>query len=110
MVTTLRIVADEEGSYFGRNANFSGEGFAQMEFEVLAQSTEEFDEWVKEVQGSADPLTEQEFNKLLDIEVMGRATYSSTHLEFRPAPVWPFHESDDATNGTDTEIDGHNHE
>lgn len=110
MVTTLRLVADEEGSYFGRNANFSGEGFAQMEFEVLAQSPEEFDEWAKEVQETADPLTEKEFNKLLDIEVMGRATYSSTHLDFRPAPVWPFHESDD-TNGTDnTETGEHNHE
>ena len=110
MVTTLRIVADEEGSYFGRNANFSGEGFAQMEFEVLAQSPEEFDEWKKEVQETADPLTEKEYNKLLDIEVMGRATYSSTHLEFSPAPVWPFHESQDATDGIDTDTDEHNHE
>ena len=110
MVTTLRIVADDEGSYFGRNANFSGKGFAEMEFEVLAQSPKEFNEWKTEVQETADPLTEQEFDKLLDIEVMGRATYSSTHLEFRPAPVWPFHESDDTTEGTDTETDGHNHE
>jgi cytochrome aa3-600 menaquinol oxidase subunit 2 len=110
MVTTLRIVADEPGSYFGRNANFSGEGFAQMEFEVLAQSPEEFDEWAKEVQETADPLTEKEFNKLLDIEVMGRATYSSTHLDFKPAPVWPFHDHESDEDGTDTETDGHNHE
>ncbi len=111
MVTTLRIVADEPGSYFGRNANFSGEGFAQMEFEVLAQSPEEFDEWKNEVQANADPLTEKEFNKLLDMEVMGRATYSSTHLDFSPAPVWPFHDSDhDANDGTNTETDEHNHE
>jgi cytochrome aa3-600 menaquinol oxidase subunit 2 len=111
MVTTLRIAADEPGSYFGRNANFSGEGFAQMEFEVLAQSPEEFDEWTKEVQETADPLTEKEFNKLLDMEVMGRATYSSTHLDFSPAPVWPFHENnDDAIDGTNTETDEHNHE
>ena len=74
MVTTLRIVADEPGSYFGRNANFSGEGFAQMEFETLAMSPEEFDSWVDEVQETAEPLTEKEFNKLLDMEVMGRAT------------------------------------
>lgn len=111
MVTTLRIVADEPGSYFGRNANFSGEGFAQMEFETLAMSPEEFDSWVDEVQKTAEPLTEKEFNKLLDMEVMGRATYSSTHLDFSPAPVWPFHESnDDATDGTDTETNEHNHE
>lgn len=108
MVTTLRLAADEEGEYHGRNANFSGEGFAQMDFICEAMTEEDFNEWVDEVQATADPLTEEEFDKLLDTEYMGIATYSSTHLEFRPAPVWPFHQpEEDEDGGTGT--GGHNH-
>lgn len=108
MVTTLRLAADEEGEYHGRNANFSGEGFAQMDFICEAMTEEDFNEWVDEVQATADPLTEKEFDKLLDTEYMGIATYSSTHLEFRPAPVWPFHQpEEDEDGGTGT--GGHNH-
>ena len=43
MVTTIHIAADEEGSYMGRNSNFNGEGFAQMEFETQAMSQDDFD-------------------------------------------------------------------
>ena len=108
MVTTLRLAADEEGEYHGRNANFSGEGFAQMDFICEAMTEEDFNDWVDEVQATADPLTEEEFDKLLDTEYMGIATYSSTHLEFRPAPVWPFHQpEEDEDGGTGT--GGHNH-
>ncbi|WP_455661554.1 cytochrome aa3 quinol oxidase subunit II [Pradoshia sp.] len=108
MVTTLHLVADEEGDYFGRNANFSGEGFAQMEFICEAMSDEDFNEWVNEVQTTADPLTEEEFDQLLDTEYMGIATYSSTHLDFKPAPVWPFHQPEE-DGDINTGTDGHNH-
>jgi len=46
----------------------------------------EFDKWVKEVKDTAPELTESEFNKLLETAHVGRQTYSSTHLDFRPAP------------------------
>lgn len=59
METELYIVADHEGSYFGRNSNFNGKGFKEMEFEVLAQSPQDFDKWVKEVQEKAPKLTEE---------------------------------------------------
>lgn len=109
MVTTLRLVADEQGSYYGRNANFSGKGFAQMDFEVLAMSPVEFEDWVKDVDTSAPKLTEKEFDKLLDTEMMGRATYSSTHLDFKPAPVWPFadHGTDDKSDSNNTDVHEH---
>ncbi|WP_085170875.1 cytochrome aa3 quinol oxidase subunit II [Paenibacillus barengoltzii] len=86
MVNTLNIVAEHEGSYMGKNSNFSGEGFAHMEFEALAMAPSEFDKWVKEVKDTAPELTESEFNKLLETAHVGRQTYSSTHLDFRPAP------------------------
>lgn len=86
MVTKLTFVADDAASMIGRNSNFSGEGYAHMEFEVLSMPHEEFDEWVTEVQENEEDLTEEEFNELLDTAHVGRKSYSSTHLEFSPAP------------------------
>ncbi|NWL86359.1 MULTISPECIES: cytochrome aa3 quinol oxidase subunit II [unclassified Paenibacillus] len=86
MVTKLNLVAEHEGSFMGKNSNFSGKGFADMEFEVLAMSNAKYGEWVNEVKNTAVPLTEEQFNSLLDTAKVGRQTYSSTHLEFSPAP------------------------
>lgn len=95
MVNKLNLVAEYEGSYMGKNSNFSGEGFAHMEFEALALSPAAYEEWVQEVKATASELTEEEFDELLDTAHVGRKTYSSTHLTFRPAP--------EGENG------GHNH-
>lgn len=86
MVTTIHLAADSPGSFIGKNSNFSGEGFAHMEFEALAMTQKEFEEWVQDVKETAPQLTESEFNQLLDTPHVGRKTYVSTHLEFRPAP------------------------
>lgn len=86
MLTTLHLSADTEGSYLGRNANFNGKGFAQMEFETLVMSSKDYDKWVKEVKETAPKLTEKEFKGLLAADFIGRKTYSSTHLEFSPPP------------------------
>lgn len=87
MLTTLHLSADTEGSYIGKNANFSGKGFAHMEFEALVMSNPQYDEWVKEVKANAEPLTEEGFKELLAIEHIGRKTFSSTHLSFSPPPM-----------------------
>ncbi|WP_339158387.1 cytochrome aa3 quinol oxidase subunit II [Paenibacillus sp. FSL W8-0186] len=86
MVTKLNLVAEHEGSFMGKNANFSGEGFAHMEFEVLAMNQKEYDKWVDEVKSTASELTPDEFQTLLDTKFVGRKTYSSTHLTFLPPP------------------------
>lgn len=87
MLTTIHLAADEEGSYFGRNSNFSGRGFAEMEFEAQAMSQKDFDEWVADVKSHEKPLTEEKFDELLKMEHVGRLSFSSTHLDFRPAPM-----------------------
>ncbi|MCM3701792.1 cytochrome aa3 quinol oxidase subunit II [Paenibacillus macerans] len=86
MVNKLNLVAEHEGSYMGKNSNFSGEGFAHMEFEALAMSPTDFDKWVKDVKTTEPALTEKEFDSLLNTAFVGRKSYSSTHLSFRPAP------------------------
>ncbi|MEK4229808.1 cytochrome aa3 quinol oxidase subunit II [Solibacillus sp. FSL H8-0538] len=86
MVTTLHLAADVEGEFWGRNANFSGAGVAEQTFEVTSMSQEKFDEWVKEVHETAEPLSEEKFEELLEPGHLGRSTYTGTHLEFAPAP------------------------
>ena len=86
MVTKVHLAADEEGSYMGRNSNFSGEGFTQMQFETQAMSQSDFDQWAKDVKANEPKLTKQTFNKLLDTSYVGRKSFSSTHLSFSPAP------------------------
>lgn len=105
MVTTLHLAADEEGEFMGRNANFSGKGFAENTFEVTAMSQTEFEEWVDEVKETAEPLTEEKFEKLLEPGHLGKSTYTGTHLEFSPPPTHD-HGTGDAEEHTEHE----NHE
>ncbi|MED3687861.1 cytochrome aa3 quinol oxidase subunit II [Peribacillus butanolivorans] len=86
MVNTLHLAADVPGDYMGRNSNFSGSGFAQQTFNVKAMPTKEYDKWVDEIKATAEPITEEKFNKLLEPGHVGQSTYTGTHLEFSPAP------------------------
>lgn len=82
METELFLEADEPGSYMGRSANFSGEGFTHMEFEVVAQTQKEFNKWVKEAQSTAPKLSETKYETILKPGLVGRMTFSNTHLEW----------------------------
>ncbi|MFD2043074.1 cytochrome aa3 quinol oxidase subunit II [Ornithinibacillus salinisoli] len=86
MVTTIHLAAEVPGEYMGRNANFSGEGFAENIFNVTALSHDEFDTWVDEIHATAEPLTEEEFDRLLEPGHLGQMTFTGTHLDFSPAP------------------------
>lgn len=56
MVKTINLVADEEGTFAGLSANYSGEGFAQMRFVVHAVAPQEFDSWVADGPASSTPV------------------------------------------------------
>ncbi|MEG0386657.1 MAG: cytochrome aa3 quinol oxidase subunit II, partial [Solibacillus sp.] len=87
MLTTIHMAADEVGSFMGRNSNFNGRGFAQMEFEAQTMTQADFAQWVSDVKANEKPLTEEKFEELLEAEHVGRSSYSSTHLEFSPPPM-----------------------
>ncbi len=91
MVTTLHLAAEVPGEYMGRNANFSGKGFAENIFHVEAMPEAEFNEWVADVKATAEPLTEEKFNELLEPGHLGQLTFSGTHLEFLPPPEGHHH-------------------
>jgi cytochrome o ubiquinol oxidase subunit 2 len=46
MITRLHLQADHPGNYRGMSAQFSGEGFADMYFNVEAVAPEKFSHWV----------------------------------------------------------------
>ncbi|MBM7600977.1 cytochrome aa3-600 menaquinol oxidase subunit 2 [Virgibacillus halotolerans] len=114
MVTTLHLAADVPGEYMGRNANFSGKGFAENIFDVKAMPQEEFDEWVTDVKQTAKPLTEEKFDELLEPGHLGHLTFSGTHLSFRPAPEGEHgghdHGSDDTDEDSKHMDDEHHHD
>lgn len=82
MQTQLYLVADNPGSYIGRNTNFNGRGYAHMQFEVLAQTHKDFDEWVDEVKNTASELTEEKYEEILYPGNVGRMTFNGTHLDW----------------------------
>jgi cytochrome o ubiquinol oxidase subunit 2 len=46
MQTRLQLLADQPGKFVGRNSMYSGGGFSDQHFEVIATSPAEFDAWV----------------------------------------------------------------
>jgi cytochrome o ubiquinol oxidase subunit II len=55
MTTRLHLQADHPGTYRGASANYSGEGFADMRFNVDAVPAEKFAQWV-DVARSGGPV------------------------------------------------------
>jgi len=56
MVTQLNMRADYSGAYRGISANFSGDGFADMHFNVDAVSDEQFAQWVDQARRAGPEL------------------------------------------------------
>lgn len=64
MSTQLHLQADHEGTYPGRSANISGEGFADMSFSAIASSSKGFDDWVKQAKQSGKNLDAETYANL----------------------------------------------
>ena len=109
MVTTLHLAADEPGELMGRNANFSGKGFAENTFPVEVLPQDEYDEWVQEVKDRAEPITEKKFTELLEPGHLGRSTYTGTHLEFSPPPGEHSEHNQTSTDSEGTNVDIEDH-
>ncbi|WP_434749376.1 ubiquinol oxidase subunit II [Paenibacillus amylolyticus] len=77
MAMTLYLQADHEGKYWGSGANFTGEHFGKMRFDVNATSDEEFDKWVNEVKQNSQALTQEGYNALAQPGTSNVAYYSS---------------------------------
>ena len=96
MTTQLNLQADEAGTYQGLSAQFSGPGFADMRFTVVATSDEQYASWLAEVRARGGVLDGPTFTQLARPtkaggeltygEVTADPFYSITHEHF--ATVW----------------------
>jgi cytochrome o ubiquinol oxidase subunit 2 len=64
MTTQLHLLADHPGSYSGLSAQFSGEGFSDMRFEVVAVAAAEFQSWVDTTHSTGGVLDRPTFEQL----------------------------------------------
>jgi cytochrome o ubiquinol oxidase subunit 2 len=65
MATELHLQADDPGTYYGRSAHFSGDGFSDMEFQVRALPAAEFDAWVASTRAASRPLDAAGYTALM---------------------------------------------
>lgn len=77
MAMGLWLQADKSGTYYGHGANFTGSGFAHDNFNVIATSDAQFNQWVKDTKSTAPALTLTGYNHLKQPSTMGTASYSS---------------------------------
>lgn len=66
MQTRLQMLADQPGSFVGRNTQYSGSGFSDQHFEVLATSPAEFDAWVAKAREAPAKLDAPTYAKLAE--------------------------------------------
>jgi cytochrome o ubiquinol oxidase subunit II len=64
MTTQLNLQADQAGTYPGISAQFSGPGFSDMRFTLVADSSEKFASWVAEVRKRGGVLDSAAFAQL----------------------------------------------
>lgn len=82
MLMDQYLQADEVGTYEGRNANFTGEHFADQKFDVKAVTEKDFNSWVKKTQSDSPKLTKEKYDELMLPENVDKLTFSSTHLKY----------------------------
>lgn len=64
MVSQLHLAADHPGNYYGQSAQFSGDGFAGMNFMTSAVAQTDFDGWVSKVNNAGRRLDAAAYKEL----------------------------------------------
>jgi cytochrome aa3-600 menaquinol oxidase subunit II len=77
MAMGLWLQADKPGEYFGSGANFTGKGFAHMQFRVKAVKQSEFDKWADGIKKSSPALTKDGYKKLSKPSTEKELSFSS---------------------------------
>jgi cytochrome o ubiquinol oxidase subunit II len=78
MTTHVNLQADERGRYQGLSAQFSGEGFSDMRFDVDALPGDDFQAWVSDVQTKSGLLDAPTF---ADLARPSRANGTTTYAQ-----------------------------
>jgi len=78
MITTLHIMANEQGEYTGRAAEINGAGFADMTFAVKVTSESDFMDWINSVKSSPHELTGTVYSELIKPSMKNQITFYSS--------------------------------
>jgi cytochrome o ubiquinol oxidase subunit II len=81
MTTQLNLQADDAGIYSGLSAQFSGEGFSDMRFDLVAVPATQFEEWVKAAKVDGGTLDAAAFATLVRPSKVDKPT---TYAGFAP--------------------------
>ncbi len=81
MTTRLHLQADHPGTYRGASANYSGEGFADMRFNVEAVPPEKFAQWVDAARSAGPVLDAQAY---VDLAKPSKAVAPFTYRSVAP--------------------------
>jgi cytochrome aa3-600 menaquinol oxidase subunit II len=73
----LWLQADKMGVFDGSGANFSGEGFAHMNFKVKSETQADFNTWVSKVKQDSPALTNDGYKQLAQKGTSDVKTFSS---------------------------------
>jgi cytochrome o ubiquinol oxidase subunit II len=76
MTTQLNLQADEAGTYQGLSAQFSGDGFSDMRFTLVATSSQEFGQWIEQTRAQGGVLDRMTF------VTVSRPTHAGKPLSF----------------------------
>ena len=75
MRTQLNLLADDPGTFHGLATQISGEGFADMHFEVEAKPSPEFYDWLGQARATGDELTPERYIELSKQSVVPAAVH-----------------------------------
>jgi cytochrome o ubiquinol oxidase subunit 2 len=78
MVSQLNLQADRPGTYYGQSAQFSGDGFSDMNFVTRAVPAPAFGAWIGQVKGRSPALDRASYGLLSKQSVVRRPIYFGT--------------------------------
>jgi cytochrome o ubiquinol oxidase subunit 2 len=78
MQTQLNLMASAPGRFVGRNTQYSGDGFPDQQFEVIAMSQDDFDAWIAKVKQSTEALKGAAYAELAKPSTAHPVTYYSS--------------------------------
>ena len=64
MVNTLNVMTHATGTFSGSSANYSGEGFSRMSFDVRAVPKNQFEMWIQNARAGHDRLSDVSYSDL----------------------------------------------
>jgi cytochrome o ubiquinol oxidase subunit 2 len=75
MCTQLSVIAGKPGLYRGLSTQFSGDGFSDMHFEVLAANRDTFDLWIERLRQSGQILDKAAYEQLIAQHASGQTSH-----------------------------------